>query len=154
MKIINRNAKTDYNNQAFVSDFRSYFEYWKTASAKLRETRPGYLNVPYGDGPQQTLDIFLPSNRPATYRDLGPVFVLIHGGWWYFLSKEDHSFVAESFLDEGCVVVCIEYLLAPKASMSELVASARKSLVWTFNNIQRFGGDPDRIHTGGQSAGA
>jgi arylformamidase len=149
-----RNPRLDYNNQAFVADFPKFFEQWKTESARIRDTRPCYLNVPYGNGPKQTLDIFLPSNRPATYRDLGPVFVSIHGGWWYFLSKEDQNFVAEAFLDEGCVVVCPEYLSAPMASIGELVASCRLALLWTYKNIQRFGGDRHRIHVGGQSAGA
>jgi arylformamidase len=154
MPAFERQPRLDYNNQAFVSEFPSFFEHWRTASAKLRETRPGYLNVPYGVGPKQVCDIFLPTNRPATYRDLGPVFVLIHGGWWYFLSKEEHSFVAEGFLDEGCVVVCPEYVSAPMASIGELVESCRLALIWTYKNIHRFGGDPHRIHTGGQSAGA
>jgi arylformamidase len=149
-----RNPRLDYNNQAFVSDFKSYFEQWRAASDRLRETRPCYLNVPYGPGSKQICDIFLPSNRPATYRDLGPVFISIHGGWWYFLSKEDQNFVAEPFLDEGCVVVCPEYLSAPMASIGELVASCRLAILWTYKNIERFGGDRHRIHIGGQSAGA
>src|SRR5262249_38281230 len=54
-----RNPALDYNNQAFVSDFLKFFEVWRTESARIRETRPCYLNVPYGNGPKQTLDIFM-----------------------------------------------------------------------------------------------
>ena len=87
-----------YNNRALVPDFAEHFDHWRTASAQARQQRPAVLDVAYGDGPGETLDIF-PTNRPDA-----PVVVFIHGGYWRSLDKADHSFVAPPLLDMGCLL--------------------------------------------------
>ena len=84
-----------YNNRALVPDFAEHFERWKNASVQARQQRPCVLDVAYGDGPNETLDIF-PASRPGA-----PVVVFIHGGYWRSLDKADHSFVAPPLLDMG-----------------------------------------------------
>jgi arylformamidase len=138
----------DYNNQIAVPDFDDYFTRWRKQSEQLRASKPCILDVPYGPGGRQSCDIF-----PADAPKLAPVLVFIHGGWWYFLDKKDHSFIADPFLHAGCAVVFVGYPLAPAASISEIVRSVRSSLVWVYQNIARFGGDPERMHVAGHSAG-
>jgi arylformamidase len=157
LRVMNRKAAqrdplTDYNNQGAVKDFQKFFDQWNSESERFMASAVGFRDVPYGQGPKQTLDIFLPENTPE--EGLAPVFIHVHGGWWYFLSKEAQSFVSEPFLDKGCVVACVEYLLAPMGSISDLVRDVRTSVLWIYNNIERFGGDPHRMHIGGQSAGS
>lgn len=139
----------DYSNQAAVPDFQAYFDQWRADSAKARDSLPRYLDVPYGNGWRQTCDIFL----SGTLTENAPVFVFIHGGWWHFLDKSDHSFLAPAFVQSGAVFVAINYPLAPYASIGEIVDSTRMALGWVWRNIARFGGDRDRIHIGGHSAG-
>lgn len=138
----------DYGNQAAVPNFADYFARWRSRSGTLRSERDCILDVPYGAGWRQSVDIF-PVDRPKA----APVLVFIHGGWWYFLDKKDYMFAAESFMTEGCVVAFVGYPLAPAASLTEIAESVRGSLVWTYFNIARFGGDPSRIHIAGHSAG-
>jgi arylformamidase len=138
----------DYANQRAVPDFNSYFERWRSSSEAFRNSASCILDVPYGPGWRETADIF-----PVEIGRKVPVFVFIHGGWWYFLDKKDHSFLAKPYHEEGCVCVCVTYPLAPAVTITEIVASVRQSLLWVYRNIERFGGDPDRIHIAGHSAG-
>jgi arylformamidase len=138
----------DYANQRAVPNFNEYFELWRSSSEAFRNATPCLLDVPYGSGWRQSADIF-----PVEVGKKVPVFVFIHGGWWYFLDKKDHSFLAKPFYENGCVCVCITYPLAPMVTITEIVESVRQSLLWVYRNIERFGGDPDRIHIAGHSAG-
>jgi len=139
----------DYANQRAVPDFATYFERWRRSSEAFRNANPTcILDVPYGPGWRQTADIF-----PADIGKKVPVFVFIHGGWWYFLDKKDHSFIVKPYHESGCVCVCVTYPLAPAVTITEIVESVRQSLLWVYRNIERFGGDPENIHIAGHSAG-
>jgi arylformamidase len=137
----------DYSNQAAVPDFQNYFDRWRSSSAEVRTAKLCFLDVPYGMGWRQTCDIFPASAANA------PVLVFIHGGWWHFLDKSDHSFVAEPFLKNGASVVLLNYPLAPMVAIEDIVESVRKGVAWVRENIARFGGDPTRITVCGHSAG-
>jgi arylformamidase len=138
----------DYSNQRAVPDFQSYFDRWRVSSEAFRTSANGLLDVPYGTGWRQSADIF-----PQEIGKKAPVFVFIHGGWWYFLDKKDHSFLVMPYHERDCVCVCVGYPLAPAVTIGEIVESVRQSLVWIHRNIERFGGDPTRIHIAGHSAG-
>ena len=141
-------SNPDFGNQAAVPNYAEYFERWRSAGERLRAQKECILDIPYGAGWRQTVDIF-----PVDKAEPVPVLVFIHGGWWYFLDKKDYMFAAESFMDAGCVVVFVGYPLAPAASLSEIVECVRQSIVWTHRNVARFGGDPNRMHLAGHSAG-
>ena len=80
-----------YNNRARVPEALATLERWAAASAAARDGSPAkQLDIAYGDGPNETLDIF-PAAAPNA-----PVLVFIHGGYWRALDKSDHSFVAPS----------------------------------------------------------
>ena len=138
----------DFGNQAAVPNYAEYFERWRSNSEKLRSGREFVADIPYGPGWRETVDIFpVENDKPA------PVVVFIHGGWWYFLDKKDYTFAATAYVETGCVAVFVGYPLAPAVSLTELVESVRRSLVWIHANVARFGGDPNRIHVSGHSAG-
>lgn len=139
-----------YNNRARVPDFASYFERWAAASLLARQAPGTTLDLRYGDGDGETLDIFPPStpgDGPA------PVLVFIHGGYWRSLSKSDHSFVAPAFNAEGALVVVPDYALAPAVTVEHITLQMARALAWTFRHAAEFGGDPQRIAVVGHSAG-
>ena len=120
---------------------------WAQASVRAREGHACTLDVPYGHGPRETLDVFTAPQPQA------PVLVFIHGGGWRALDKSDHSFVGPCFTRHGACVVVPNYALAPAATVPEIVLQMVRALAWTFRHIERFGGDPRRITVAGHSAG-
>ena len=136
-----------YNNRALVPDHAAYFSRWAESSAAARSAEPCTLDVPYGTGPGETLDIFPAAQASA------PVVVFIHGGYWRSLDKSDHSFVAPAFTQAGACVVVPNYALCPAVTVSDITLQMVKCVAWVWRNIHRFGGDPSRITLVGHSAG-
>ena len=136
-----------YNNRARVADSAQILERWARASALAREKSEVLLDVPYGDGDKETLDIF-----PAARAD-APVLVFIHGGYWRALDKSDASFVAPSFVQDGAMVVVPNYALCPTVSIEHITLQMVRAVAWVHRNAHRHGGDPRNIVVAGHSAG-
>lgn len=135
-----------YNNRALVPAHAEHFKRWSDWSADAVRSQHREVDVRYGGGPNEHLDIF-PSQRPDA-----PVFFFIHGGWWRSLDKRDHSFVAPPFTREACVVVP-NYALCPAVTIPEIVMQMVRALAWTWRHIGKHGGNRDRIVVAGHSAG-
>ncbi len=141
-----------YNNRALVPDFADHFERWRAGSLRARQQRPCVLDLAYGDGPNETLDIF-PSRQPGA-----PVVVFIHGGYWRSLDKADHSFVAPPLLDMGACVVVLNYALCPgtggvPVTIPDIALQCARALAWVWRHIGQHGGNRDDITVIGHSAG-
>jgi arylformamidase len=117
-------------------------------SERVRARLEARLDLPYGDGPLETLDVF-----PARGRAGAPVLVFVHGGYWRSLDKRDFSFVAEPFVAAGAAVVLPNYALAPRVTIDTIIGQVRRAVAWTYRNAGGFGGDPSRIVVSGHSAG-
>jgi len=141
--------EAQYNNRALVPDHMQVLSRWAQASALARERSPVFLDEPYGDGPNETLDIFPapPSAQPA------PVLMFIHGGYWRTLDKADHSFVAPSFQADGAMVVVPNYALCPAVGIEQIVMQMTQVVAWVWHRAAQYGGDPTRIAVVGHSAG-
>ena len=135
-----------YNNRAMVPEFGQYFDRWVRESAAAR-SQACSTSVAYGTHSTETLDIF-PANRPGA-----PVLVFIHGGYWRFLDKFDHSFVALPFQRAGCTVVVPNYALCPAVTVPDITLQMVRALAWVSRHIGGYGGDPSRITVAGHSAG-
>lgn len=140
-----------YNNRALVPEHAEHFAAWARDSAAVRQQHPCHLDLPYGDGPNETLDIF-PAEQGATSA-LAPVLVFVHGGWWRSLDKADHSFIAPAFTRTGACVVLPNYALCPAVTVPDIVLQMVRALAWTWRHVARYGGDPARITVVGHSAG-
>lgn len=141
-----------YNNRALVPDFADHFAHWKNASEQARQTLPAQLDVRYGDGPNETLDIF-----PAARAD-APVVIFIHGGYWRSLDKADHSFVAPALRDMGACVVVVNYALCPgteaqPVTVPDIALQMAQASAWVWRHIGAHGGDRNNITVIGHSAG-
>jgi arylformamidase len=136
-----------YNNRALVPDFADYLKRWETASAEVMRTPPRQLDIRYGGGPNEHLDVY-PSGRSDA-----PVLFFIHGGYWRALDKRDHAFIAPAFTAKGACVVVPNYALCPAVTIPDITMQMVKALAWTWRHIAEHGGDPSRIVVAGHSAG-
>jgi arylformamidase len=136
-----------YNNRALVPDYAAHLERWDRDSALARQSQRCELDLPYGSGPGETLDVF-PAPKPGA-----PVLFFIHGGYWRALDKRDASFVAPAFTATGACVVIPNYALCPAVTVPQIVLQMVQALAWTWRNAARFGGNPGRIVVAGHSAG-
>ncbi|WP_425053441.1 alpha/beta hydrolase [Psychromarinibacter sp. S121] len=129
-----------------VSDLDQLFERRGMAAKAGLDQFDVRRAVPYGPGQGETLNIF-PAGEGA------PVLVFIHGGFWRSLDADLFSFIAPGFVPFGVCLVVIDYPLIPTVRLGDIVDACQRSVAWVAENIAAFGGDPDRIHIAGNSAG-
>jgi len=139
-----------YNNRARVPEAARILERWAADSVLARAQCDGTLDIPYGDAPLETLDVFRPSRRDASG---APVFVFIHGGYWRALDKRDQSFIAPALVQAGALVVVPNYALCPAVRIEHIVLQLTRALAWVWRHAHEHGGDARRIVVGGHSAG-
>jgi acetyl esterase/lipase len=83
-----------------------------------------------------------------------PVLVYFHGGGWVVGSIESHDGVARHLCRFGrCVVVSVDYRLAPEHAFPAAVEDAWSATNWLSNHASEIGGDSRRLAVGGDSAG-
>lgn len=138
----------EYNARATVPDVEPYLARYAAESARMRAALPCHLDVAYGPTPEETLDIF-----PAAGPRPAPTMVFVHGGYWRLLGKGDSSFMAEAFTGAGATLVAVNYALAPRVTLDEIVRQVRAAVAWLHREGKAYGVDPERIHAVGSSAG-
>jgi acetyl esterase/lipase len=108
-------------------------------------------NIPYADPAHErnVLDIYTPESAKGL-----PVVFWIHGGGWQTGDKTDVQIKPKLFCESGFVFVSTNYRLLPQVEMDVLIRDVAKSLGWVHKNIEKHGGDPQRIFVMGHSAGA
>ncbi len=90
------------------------------------------------------LDVYYPDTDKGF-----ATLVWYHGGGLEGGSKE----LLEGFRRQGFAVVSVNYRLFPQAKCPDYIDDAAKALAWTFENIEKYGGDTDHIYVSGHSAG-
>lgn len=138
-----------YNNTAAVGVAKrdQYVAGWSARSDALRKARGGRIDLRYGEGPRERLDVFS-CGTPAS-----PTLVYIHGGYWQTNDKEPYAFMGEGVLPAGFNLAVIEYTLAPAARLDQIVREVRAAVAWVIEHAKELGGDPGRVFVAGHSAG-
>jgi arylformamidase len=137
----------EYGTQQRVADPAAEARHYVERSRDARERLRCVLDQPFGPTLDETLDIF-PADRPGA-----PVFVFIHGGYWRANTSKEFSCVALGLQPLGITTVVVNYSLCPKVSIDEITRQTRSAVAWVLRNIDRHGGDPQRVAVGGHSAG-
>jgi len=83
-----------------------------------------------------------------------PVIFFIYGGGWRDGAKDHYAFTGRALANRGYIVVLPDYRLFPKTRFPGFLEDSAKALAWVDDNIDRYGGDTQRIFLSGQSAGA
>lgn len=137
----------EYNLRARVPEFQTYFDRYDRMSAAFRRDARGCLDLAYGPGPRQAIDLFLPQASAP------PLAVFIHGGYWQSQDRKRFSFVAAPLVEAGAAVALIGYDLAPAVDMDAMVGQMRAAIAWLYRHGAELGYDPDRLVVSGHSAG-
>ena len=138
-----------YNNTEAVGQTQRarYVAGWSARSDALRRAGGGRLDLRYGEGARQRLDLFACGTAGA------PTLVYIHGGYWQSNDKEPYAFVGEGLLPAGFNLALVEYTLAPAAALDQIVGEIRAAVAWVIEHAGEVGGDPARVFVAGHSAG-
>ncbi|CUA70501.1 hypothetical protein RSOLAG22IIIB_08915 [Rhizoctonia solani] len=93
-----------------------------------------------------------PGERPV---DGWPVLVYFHGGGWVLGNIDtENSFSARTCLTAKCVVVSVDYRLAPEHVFPAAVDDSWTAIEWIYERgANELGIDPLKIAVGGSSAG-
>jgi acetyl esterase len=92
--------------------------------------------------------IFREAEPPA------PVVVFCHGGGWTLGTLDSAADICRALARRGdCVVVSVDYRLAPEHPFPAALADAAAAVAWAAEVAPSLGGDPDRLSVAGTSAG-
>lgn len=115
-----RNAA--YNNTGAVANVAALHAA-RTAASEVTRARPGaVLDLAYGPGPRNRIDLF-PAREAAA-----PCLVFIHGGYWQMNSKESFACLGEGVRAHGWSAAFPGYTLAPEATLAEIIAEIDAAL--------------------------
>ena len=82
-----------------------------------------------------------------------PVVIFIHGGYWEEGNKNIYGFLGRNFAKKGIVTVIPNYTLSPDGSYDTMAKEVAAAIKWTYENIEKYNGNPDQIFLMGHSAG-
>lgn len=93
--------------------------------------------------------------KPRLPNRLVPTLVYFHMGGCVIGDLETcHVFCSEIAFRAGCLVVSVDYRLAPEHPFPAAVDDALAAFRWVRDNAKSLSGNPNRVAIGGDSAGA
>ena len=116
----------------------------KAALARVED-----LNIPARDGYALPARLFAPSTDAGL-----PLLLYLHGGGFTIGSIATHDILCRELARlAGCMVVSLDYRLAPEHRFPTASNDAWDAMAWLAVNAQTLGADPARLAVGGDSAG-
>lgn len=100
------------------------------------------------DADQRRLDIYRNMNSGKN-----PVVIFIHGGAWRSGHRRQYVPLGVSLALKRITAVIPSYSQAPKYPFPEPVRDAASVVSWVHDNIDKLGGNPDKIFLAGHSSG-
>lgn len=83
-----------------------------------------------------------------------PALIFFHGGGWVICDLDTHDSLCRSLCNgAGCVVVSVDYRLAPEHKFPAAVDDAIAATRWIADNARKLGIDAEQLCVGGDSAG-
>jgi len=141
-----------YNPRLTVPDVDGILADWAARIEAAVARGNCEIDLAYGPRAEEKLDLYKPNGYKPD-GDGAPVLVFIHGGYWRALDKQPFAFMAAPLVAAGALVASINYTLCPAVTLDEIVRQARAACAWVWRNAAAHGGDPERLHVTGHSAG-
>lgn len=137
-----------YNLRAGRPDYEvTVIPGWTADSETARSNLDCSLDVRYGEGEKQKLDVFRCGDAKA------PTLIYFHGGYWQRGDKSVYSFIAPPFVSAGMNVVIVGYDLCPAVTITHISQETREAMAHVWRNAGDLGINRDRITIMGHSAG-
>lgn len=112
-------------------------------------------------GGGQNVDVYRPTKKPGGLfafamadKEKAPVLLYVHGGGWIKGERTKVYNLPSYAKERGYLLVSIDYRPVPKTSIDGQVNDVVRTIRWTRANIERYGGDPNKIVIMGHSAGS
>lgn len=107
-----------FQNGTHIAGGAEYPARWAARAAAFRAEAEAEaeLDIPYGPGAREKLDLFLPEGTPRG------LVVFVHGGFWLRMDKSLWSDLAAGPLARGWAVAMPGYTLAPAARIGRITA--------------------------------
>lgn len=137
-----------YNLRAGRPDYEvTVIPGWTQDSEAARATLDCALDLRYGEGGKQKLDVFRCGDAAA------PTLVYFHGGYWQRGDKSVYSFLATPLVAAGVNVVVVGYDLCPTVTITRISEEAREALAHIWRNANELRINRERLTVMGHSAG-
>jgi acetyl esterase len=105
-------------------------------------------------GPGSHLPVRIYHPREPKPGEKLPVLVWYHGGGFVIGDLETHDSACRMLANQAdCIVVAVDYRLAPEYKFPAAVEDGEAALRWVALHAAEFGGDAGRLAVGGDSAG-
>lgn len=138
----------EYSPSSCVADLKPLLAQYSERSELARSQLPDLVTLAYGEDEVESIDYFPAADRRA------PLLIFIHGGYWQELSKREASFPALDCRRNGIAYAAINYGLAPKSTLAQMVERCRRAVASLYARAAELGFDRRAIHLAGSSAGA
>jgi len=104
----------------------------------------------YGPTPIEGLDVYRTTKANA------PVAIFVHGGAWRNGAAPEFTYLAEPFIHLGAHFVVLDFINVDNAggSLFPMVEQVRRAVGWVYRNVEKFGGDRNRLHLVSHSSGS
>lgn len=137
-----------YNNRWAVPGHMADLDRWAADSAAVRAAVRCDLDVAYGEGDRETLDILYPdADGPV------PLIVFLHGGYWLSMTKDSYSFIGENFVKAGAAFAVIGFGLCPDITLAHMTDQVERAIAYLWERADQYGFDRDRFYLAGHSSG-
>lgn len=106
-------------------------------------------DLQYGSFPENTLDVYYPEGTSAPL----PTIVSVHGGGWFYGSKELYSHYCTRLARRGFTVVNFDYRLAPEHQYPAPLEDTFNLMRWMQDHAEEYCIDLNNVFLVGDSAG-
>jgi arylformamidase len=137
-----------YNNRWAVPGHMADLDKWAHDSAAVRSAVRCDLDVAYGVGDRETLDILYPDRDGPV-----PLIVFLHGGYWLSMTKDSYSFIGKNFVEAGAAFAVVGFGLCPDITLAHMTGQVERAIAHLWDGAETYGFDRDRFYLAGHSSG-
>lgn len=139
-----------YDQARYAPNMAQVLERYAANSEAVRSRIGQPQRFAYGPSPVEALDVYRTGQAAA------PVCIFIHGGAWRGGLAKNNAFAAETFVQAGAhfVVPDFAWVQDVDGKLMPIADQLRRAVIWVYENVHRFGGDPQRLYVCGHSSGA